>query len=192
MLRKQYESEKIYDHGLLKGTKRSFQEIAEEEKRKLKAVCGHHSYGIHQLFPQPSKYITMLREPVDRVISSYYFLRDFKGYEYVKEMTLEQFVQTHPEAQNLQTFLLSGLPPEKSLKKAKENLKNCKVVGLTERFDESVFLIKQELQWTNLGYKRLNVTQKRLIKQELPLSTICLIEKYNQLDIELYKLAKQL
>jgi hypothetical protein len=31
-------------------------------------------FGLHKFFPQPCTYITILRDPVDRVISLYYFI----------------------------------------------------------------------------------------------------------------------
>lgn len=194
ILRKQYESNKIYDHGYLKGEKKDFNQLLEEEKKNIKAVCGHFSYGVHQFFPQPSRYFTMLRDPVDRVISSYYFLKNFKGkgYELVKTMTLEQFVEKHPEAHNLQTLMLSGLSLERNIEKAKDHLRKFPVIGITERFNESVFLIKKEFNWQDIDYQRLNITKNRLLKQEISDTTIRLIERHNLLDIELYHLAQQL
>src|SRR6516162_400599 len=38
----------------------------------LQVVKGHMSFGLHEYLPQPSTYITFLRDPVERCISSYY------------------------------------------------------------------------------------------------------------------------
>ena len=39
---------------------------------------GHMLFGLHAILPQPATYITVVREPVDRVISSFYFMRNYK------------------------------------------------------------------------------------------------------------------
>src|SRR5262249_10238315 len=41
----------------------------------LRAVVGHFRYGIHTDIPQPTAYVTILREPVDRIVSLYSFHR---------------------------------------------------------------------------------------------------------------------
>ncbi len=40
----------------------------------LEAVVGHFSFGLHRHISSPSTYVTMLRDPVERVISLYYHL----------------------------------------------------------------------------------------------------------------------
>ena len=70
-----------------------------EEVRKvlrrpdLRAVLGHFGFGIHRHIPRNSVYMTILRDPVDRVLSLYYHIRRwprsplqkhiaFGGYDY--------------------------------------------------------------------------------------------------------------
>jgi hypothetical protein len=134
----------------------------------------------------------MLRDPVDRVISLYYFLRNYKGYERLKGMSLEEYVIKENEAHNGQTALLSGLPVNANIAKAKENLKTFSVVGITEMFNESLFLLKKEYEWDNIDYLKQNITRKRPSKEKISPTLINLIKKYNALDLELYEFAKQL
>jgi hypothetical protein len=170
------------------------QEAKAEKGNRIKAISGHHDFGIHKHFNCPSTYFSMVREPVDRVVSLYYFLAStpqYLNYESVKNMTLEEFVVKNAQAKNHQTSFFSG-ENQLNLEVAKKNLEAYfPVVGVTESFDESVFLLKKLYGWKNIVYKKENVTKKRPKIKDVPLSTIKLIEEYNRLDIELYNYAKK-
>src|SRR5688572_21725750 len=56
----------------------------------LRAVVGHFWYGIHNYVQKPATYCTILRHPVDRILSLYHHTRRRT------EMTLEQFLATPP------------------------------------------------------------------------------------------------
>src|SRR5262249_19033084 len=49
-----------------------FAALSPAERDHLRFVMGHFSYGIHEGLTQPWRYVTMLRDPVDRYISSYH------------------------------------------------------------------------------------------------------------------------
>ncbi|MFJ5760221.1 sulfotransferase family 2 domain-containing protein [Neobacillus sp. NPDC093182] len=192
IFRKQYLFGEIFDHDSLKGIKKTIDKVTMEEKKNIKAIAGHYFYGIHQHFQKPYTYFTMMREPIDRVLSAYYFLQNYPGYERVKNMSLAEFVLQEPEANNMQTKLVSGQMFNPTLEKAKENLKAFKAVGITESFNESLVLFKKEFDWKNIYYTKQNITKNRRKKQEIPSSDINLIRKHNALDLELYEFAKQL
>ncbi|HEY7306100.1 MAG TPA: hypothetical protein VH601_18385, partial [Bryobacteraceae bacterium] len=47
-----------------------------EQRRSYRIVIGHFQFGMHEALPQQSEYITIVREPVARVLSQYaYFLQ---------------------------------------------------------------------------------------------------------------------
>ena len=76
---------------------------------------------------------------------------------------------------------------------AKQNLReHFAVVGLVERFDESLLLLKQAFGWRNVYYMRHNVTQDRPRQGELPAETLELIRQHNQLAMELHHFARTL
>lgn len=192
IFRKQYKANEIFDHDSYEFKIKKVDQLGEEEKRKIKAVAGHYNYGIHQHFSKPSNYFTMLRDPVDRVISLYYFLQNYPGYERVRDMTLEEFVLKEPEAQNNQTIMVCGNPENPDITKAKENLKTFTVVGVTELFNETLFCLKNEYAWGDIHYTRKNITKNRMAKEEVPSPLKNLIRKYNAMDMELYDFAKKL
>jgi hypothetical protein len=102
---------------------------------------------------------------------------------------------------NAQTRIVSGVwvGPEfgactrDMLETAKSNLRDhFVVVGLTERFDETLLLLKRQLGWRRHSYTRHNVTARRPVKRELSEAALGSILSANRLDIELYRYAKEL
>ncbi|HCX31142.1 MAG TPA: hypothetical protein DHU55_15455 [Blastocatellia bacterium] len=172
-------------------------------KRRLKRFRifkGHMLFGLHKIIPQPATYITVLREPIDRVISAFYFMRNYKlhpnYWKFRRESwTLEDFVR-HPHTRdNIQCKMVAGAPYEEActaetLAQAKENLlRHFSVVGLTERFEESLALMKLRFGWKLESYSSFNVTRARPKKRDLPQATLDLIAERNRFDIELYECA---
>lgn len=172
-----------------------FDDINEKEMNPetIKVVHGHYLFGLHNHFNRPFSYFTMLREPVDRVISQYYYLRGIEGepYDKFRQMTLEEFVRHHSE-HNIQTAFLSGNVQQPDLHLAKKNLKrHFDVVGLTEYFNESLFLLAKRYGWPAVHYKRTNVTKSRKQVADLPAATIELIKQINDKDMKLYEFARK-
>ena len=66
------------------------------------------------------------------------------------------------------------------------------VLGLTERFEESLALMKLRFGWKLEGYASFNVTRARPKKRDLPQSTLDLIAEQNRFDIELYECVAKL
>ncbi len=80
------------------------------------------------------------------------------------------------------------------LDQAKENLRShFAVVGTTERFNETLVLLKRRLGWNKeiVSYPR-NATAGRPASASLPPETIRAIRLRNELDFELWEFASQL
>ena len=74
------------------------------------------------------------------------------------------------------------------LKKAKENIKKYFLIGLTERFEESLIYFKQVLGWQTLPtYKNYNITNNKPADVRISDETLHSIEKHINLDQQLYK-----
>jgi hypothetical protein len=169
---------------------------------RVSVVMGHLWFGAHALFARPATYLTMLRDPIDRIISHYYFVqRDPQHYlhDVVRGMSLEEYVTSNCSAEisNDQTRLLAGSAPaeigqpsEDILATAKQNLdRHFAVVGLTEEFDWSVILMKRRFGWRSPFYLKRNVT-RHPTKAKLSSETVRLIEQRNQLDLAVYRYAQ--
>ena len=163
---------------------------------------GHMLFGLHEILPQPATYITVLRDPIDRVISAFYFMRSYVlhplYWKFKREnWTLEDFVRRSPR-ENVQSKILAGAEynspcTEEIFEQAKENLfEHFSVVGLSERFEESLALMKLRFGWKLQRYSSFNVTQARPKKGDLPQPTLDLIVEKNSFDLALYECAVKL
>ncbi|MDM5225448.1 sulfotransferase family 2 domain-containing protein [Cytobacillus sp. NJ13] len=189
------------DNMILKDiTDGKIQEFKEKlEERDFKFVFGHLSFGLHLHTTKQCTYITMLREPIDRVISMYYYVLGKEKHPLhgiVKGLSFEEFLD-HPDLKNhtnnMQTKRALGKNSliTTDLELAKLNLLNhFTVIGITEMFDDSIKLMKEKLNWNDISYVRKNKTKKRLSKDELGQRIISKITENNELDIELYNWAK--
>jgi hypothetical protein len=172
-------------------------------KKNVRLLMGHFRviHGVHQLLKQPYTYVTVLRNPIEQVISHYYYMlhSDDPRHEEIKQdyKSLEEFAQCG-WAFNFQTLFISGIPqkelyknPNEVLELAKKNLnKHFEVVGITERFDELLILLKNKFSWQHIHYQKYNVGNKRPTFADVSNKTLELIRKNNELDMELYAYAE--
>jgi Galactose-3-O-sulfotransferase/Helix-hairpin-helix motif len=165
----------------------------------VRVVLGHFSFGLHTAFAQRSTYITLLRDPVERLVSLHdHILRfqDDRSGVLSEELSLEEFASRQAVA-NDQVRRLTGLDPTSSrpsvvVKTAKRNLeRHFSLVGITERFDEAVLLVARMLDWELKDYIPLHVSRRRK-GSDLGPETRDLIEQANVLDRELYEHAAEL
>ena len=115
-----------------------------EQKRGKQVIGGHMPYGAHE-FLGPCEYVTLLRHPVDRVLSHYYSLKESRpvGSEGIRRNLrlplLEYLALPNTERifpRNSQTLLLSGLTGK--VEDAIKNLEGFKAVGFVELFEFSL------------------------------------------------------
>lgn len=183
----------------------------------LEILRGHFGFGIHEhLDIKTYTYITVLRNPVERVISNYYYFdRPSIDYKQIKEeTTLASFVKEkrHKIIDNYQTRFLSGIGwqrgiyledlysrkyavkygecTEKMLENAKENLDKYVLFGLQDRFTDTLRLFKRVLKWKDIKTnKEKNVGFNKPKREAIDRSIIQIIEQENKFDRELYEYA---
>ncbi len=200
IIERQYRPEEMYWIGT---EGRDFEHLANlslEEKLRIRVLRGHLVYGIHELLPSPSVYFTLVRDPVERVISYYYFIRRTPGHYahnsiVSHNMTLKEAIvnQVDHLLINGQTKVLAGGQwhdhcTEESVEVAKRNIqRHFAVAGLVERFDESLLFLKKTFGWGNVLYTPQNVAKSRPRKQDLLPETLDVILEANRLDMQLYQ-----
>jgi hypothetical protein len=206
-----------------------FQNIAPEKIRRFEGVGslvkdwrkpfdfleGHYPYGIHHFCKcaTPIIYVTTLREPLDRAVSYYHFIKqcDTADYQHpdlgaVKRFDIAGFYR-QPENQNLQTKFTAGflaltltafLPQALSgpllLVQAKYNLsQKYHLFGLVDRMSEFQEMAAKKLGWRNLRlWDNSNVTKNRPSIDAISDAARTSILGGNQLDLQLYGFAQKL
>lgn len=175
-----------------------------------RVVMGHHklSQPLYMLMDHRTAHITILREPVSRVLSHYDYLRvspNHRTHRIVRDMTVEQFASSRvtPELANGQTLRLAGMlprflaarfkPPADALAIAKENLeRRFSFFGLTERYGEFLLMASRLLGWRDIFCEPRNVSRQRAGRDSATDRVIEIIRERNVLDIELYDFARDL
>jgi len=180
--------------------------LGESEFAQLELVGGHVPYGLHEFVQRPVKYVTMLRDPVRRVVSHYWFVRNDPSHYLYRavidgDLSLRQYAEggcrLSAEIENGQVWMFSArarrleCADRESLEEAKAVLRDrFAVVGTTERFDESVVAMQRVLGLRPPVYVRQNTGPAP--RGPLDSETRTAIEARNILDTELYTYANEL
>ncbi|NNK87401.1 MAG: sulfotransferase family 2 domain-containing protein [Flavobacteriaceae bacterium] len=180
---------------------KEFIKIQKEEEKRIKLLKGHAPFGMHRFMDPGTKYITFLRRPEERVISFYYYVLrkpNNKLFPTIKHgnLSLYDFVTqvNSTEVNNCQVQWISGIYDREDLmlEKALENIDNhFAFVGITEKFDESLVMLRKQLSWPIPYYTVKNKTSKRPMLETIDDKTLEAIRNYNQLDIQLYDIMYQ-
>ncbi|KAN0043192.1 hypothetical protein ACTA71_010832 [Dictyostelium dimigraforme] len=163
-------------------------------------ILGHYQFGIHKVLPEKYKktysYMTMLRDPVDRVISHYYYHRNNPydpEYQIARTSTFLEWLDRSPRGNNEMTRFLSGLTKDEEFKPNDEtfhmalyHLRSMKFVGITERFKETIALLKF---YVGIENHRIREKQNaaKIKHPEVPNHIIDTIKRKNHYDILLYE-----
>jgi len=180
-------------------------QLLELKRSPFKLICGHHPiHGqLYGLLPAIKTFhLTMLRNPVDRVLSYYNYIQgkaDHPMHEHAVGISLEQFIENNPspELHNGQVRRFSGYlhqaPIDETvmLEKAMDTLdKAFSLVLTTCHFDESLLLLQQRLGLKDIFYQRHNVSTPFLPRAELSTTQLECITAHNQADIQLFEFIK--
>ena len=207
IIQRQYRSEKILMIPKLEESENILKEVSTSQINQLKLIQGHLKYGIHNHFHRRAKYFALIRDPINRVLSTYYYVLSQKNNPQNlstsnNQMTIYDFVQSgvNPFLINGQTQLISGktgeidnpiIESEELFSLAKENIENDFLfLGITEMFDETILILKNMLGWHMPYYSIANRTKKKPNYDAVNPTIISFIKEHNQLDIKLYNITK--
>ena len=171
--------------------------LTPEQWSGLRVVLGHLDYGVAAWAPPESRFVTLLREPHDRVISLYHHqMTLYRSPEQRLAIPDHIVGRKMIQCDNHQTRILSGENPDfggcrqSMLDRAIENMETrFDVVGLTERFDESLLLMCAAFDWVIPYYAEENVSVGRPPRDQFDGDDLAVIAEYNQLDMQLYQYA---
>ncbi len=167
---------------------------------------GHNLFNLPERMGHSPRYITMLRHPFDRLLSDYFWL-NLPGRmpcEVFEEFC--RFVNAAPHLEfyiyhcgllnykNSQHFNLSdydGIDEALSQEEAINNLDNrFQLVGITELFEESLFILAHKIGLTTIAPWWLTRHPKSLYRPtffDLPITIRRTIENKCQKDLQLYE-----
>jgi len=184
----------------------NFHSLSDTQRSGIRLLMGHMPFGLHEkLGGGAFEYFTILRDPVDRIISLYYhilrhehhpFHDELKAHDGSVSALLEK--KLWPAFDNCQVRMLCGdlfLPygevTEKHLDLALQNIENhFPLVGLQSRFDELVLQLKDRYGWRFPYYRRFQVGRNRVGKAAPAEQDVETILRHNALDAKLLAAVK--
>jgi hypothetical protein len=190
-----------------------FHKLPVEKQRAVRCMIGtHFTMDVDTLFDKQSKFFTILRHPVDRVISHFFHIRvmsHLQCYPFIKDLTLEQYLDSGIglDHDNQQVRMVSGcpeldapwdlnggkisMPPveRRHLEMAKRNIEERFIVAAPmEKYSALVWFLKRLYGWPlhRVLFQIRNETVNRPKLEEVPEATRKRLETLNQYDMELY------
>lgn len=135
--------------------------------RPVKLITGHHRFGVHEFVKRPCRYFSLVRDPIDRVLSDYFYAFSFPDHRHrdgIRDgsFSIRNFIHdsdARPAASH--TYLLSGVMRhlEGPTRMAIENINHSfAAIGTAEDFNASMLYIAKRMGWAPPIYLRRNVT----------------------------------
>lgn len=184
-------------------------DLPPSRRRRVAFFEAHRGYGIHECLDAPPRYVTMLRDPVQRALSIYQVLRDelpggmapadFVAWDGGPDPRGGKYVwwvdNAHVRYLAAENGSIIDVPPGEvtrdMLDLAKSRVDTMDFVLLLERFDESVLRLSAGLGWSPMYYRRSNVAAVRLTPDAVREQDLAAIREHNRLDLELYDHARR-
>lgn len=148
-------------------------------------IHGHFFAPKYNILNIEKQYFTIVRNPIERVLSNYFYLRRNKNRKnpdarIVNEFgfSLEEYI-TYPDARNVQCQFLSGIPFE-----------NFSAIGLVEEYEKSLSLFNKIFNARLVEQGIYNQNLSKESNYNVSKQVISLIKENNKEDIELYNFAK--
>lgn len=198
------------------GPREYFLEIVQElTLPDFRLIGGHLVFSDGQLLPSKVVYITLFREPVERLISQYEYLRQLgesnpmpklnSRAEIIREamrLNFEDWVLQFTDNYITRIFSHDGLSTSSlsftqddpfDLDLAKKRLEQFAFLGITEEYQRSIQLLCYTFAWPHQRQQiRFNTTNRKLHSENFPSQLIDDIRERNRNDIDLYGHARQL
>lgn len=207
ILDSKFDRDRIFPEAFL----RKLQDYTPQELAAYRLFRGHFSHAIGHRLPRSPYMITMLRDPVERAISAYEFMktciivnpqaaitqqkaRSLPLKDYIRDPAISGIIngQTRQLAGRVWQGQIRDVDPA-WLEAAQAHLADFAFVGLTEQFNESMDLLNYTFGWSPLQQiQQLMVGRKRLKREQLTAEELEIILEHNQLDVALYDYAKAL
>lgn len=193
-----------------------FLNMPSESRKSYDVAVGHMPFGIER-YVGPITLATFLRDPIDRVVSGYYYARrsvSHPNHAAIQSMSLREYVESNITFMNdngmtrrMADYDWSEVhsPPfwwqrvpigavsGKMLDQAKANLRQCSFVGLYEDFNADVSRMFAALDIESpQEIPKENVSWDRPALEDIDQETMAALRRFNEYDLDLYEFAKGL
>jgi len=184
-----------------------FNNLSHTEKRKIYFLHGHMPFGFHsQLGTEEFTYITVVREPIERVLSAHNnILKDtthFLHKEFVENrLTIPEIHEKKiwSALDNCQVRMLSnsiqapyGTIARENFEEAIRNIDQYfSLTGYQEKLDEFVVLLCGMMNWPAPVYRKRHQSLNRITASDSDRNTIEVIREMNEWDIKLFNEVKR-
>ena len=185
--------------------------------KKTRFISGHFGFEYSRQFMDGRYSFTFLRDPVERILSLYYFSRtrnpaEYPIYRAAHEMDLAGYLRAGFDREDIKAYLwnqqawqlacgwhdpqqrqISNFTDEQILERAKAHLTEFHYIGFAESFaaDSKAILANLNVP-ARESLVPANVTPRRPRRNDLPAATIRLAEELTCLDAALYEHATDL
>jgi hypothetical protein len=183
---------------------KEFKALSEKERLSYSLIHGHSANKLIDFTHPNTKILTILRDPIDRVISHYYYIKTYRSHFLHDKLinnniSLKEYcgLNLSNDLENQYTVHFSRLPLSEvrkdgnaALELALTNIiKNYDLVGFQSNLVDffTSFSEMMQLPTRNISNNRVNTTSKRPKVDELDEATLNGIKNYNRLDIALYE-----
>lgn len=183
-------------------TAKNFQNMPASKRESFRLVSGHHAHLLFKDVHPDSIVFTVLRDPVERVISHYYYVLNQKGHHLharVKQstMSLEDYATSgiSAELDNFYTWHFSEVPaeqiheiPDEAFRSAQESLSaHYDIIGFQDDLSGAIHRLRKAarlyLPYKGQVYNRAKISNER---DNISQNTRNVIAEVNHLDIKLY------
>ncbi len=184
-----------------------------DQYRQLQAISGHIHYSIGDRLSENRVNVTIIRDPIDRAVSQYFFNRETLANQDRRNLGNNVSLESHfsqaggddlTEYSNVYTRHFAALSSEyhsaggalgdsRLLELAKFSLSSFDVVGLLSHFEDFCAMTAIALGVSHhVPPPRMRVTQNRPALHHLSQEALTRLRELNFLDIELATFAKDL
>lgn len=168
-----------------------------EQRARFRLILGHYHYGVHQFLPQKATYFTIVRDPVQRVISHFrYLMEPQKGPDGASPSLLAELLERSAtiNLDNLMVRCFSGVVKadvpaghvnRDVYERAVHNLRTSfKFVGYQERSQETYAALQARFGWNHRA--ALEVVNRGGSGDQPFESVRKTVEHFNRWDCQLY------
>ena len=177
----------------------TFKATPAEQRRRIRLLQGHQVFGLHEYLAPGARYLTIVRDPVDRIATHF---------DYVVRTEHPMFIDPiRDEGMSLYDYAISGISGElengqvrwiagidgdrplgpADLDRALLNIDNYFAwVGVQERFSESLVALAMTMRWLRVGYRSTNVRPPSRSAEVPPIAREAILA-HNPLDARLHQ-----